>query len=94
MTVSPTGAAHLCLGISLNKANHDVGGDEASPAREQYALGIVLPLRLGLAVGEGAGKAVYHLSSHNNRVVRRRCKYLPVASSAPECDLSLSFRTS
>lgn len=50
--------SHLCLRIPLRETDRDVGGDETRPAGEQYALGLVLALRLDLAFGQGAGDAV------------------------------------
>lgn len=65
-TVKHSSAAYRSLGVPLNEANHDVGGDEASPAREQYVVCLVLALRRGLAIGEGTGNAV-HARNHRSR---------------------------
>ena len=66
-------AAHLSLGISLNEENDDVRGDEPSSPGHQDAPGLVLGSGVALALGEGAGNAVHHLSYHCGRVHRRWC---------------------
>ena len=78
-------ASYLRLRVPLNEADDDVRGDETSPAREQYALCLVLAQRLGLALGDGAGNAVGHLSNHIGRVCTRRygsCRWLRMRSDA------------
>ena len=67
-------ATHLSLGVSLDETDHDVRGDKSSSAGHQYAPGLVLGSSLALALGEGAGNAVHHLSDHCDRVHQRWCK--------------------
>ena len=67
-------AAHLSLGVPLDETNHDVRGDEPGSASHQDAPGLVLRSSVALALGEGAGNAVHHLSDHCDRVHRRWCR--------------------